>query len=68
VGGAIAADLCGTVPVARASWSGWRARRFGAAMTGLTAMKSAIAAAMPRETIVCRCEDVTRAEIGCSKR
>ena len=63
VGAAIAADLCGTVPAARASWSGWRARRFGAAMTGLTATKSAVAAAIPAETIVCRCEDVTRAEI-----
>ena len=63
VGAAIAADLSGTVPVARASWSGWRARRFGAAMTGLTATKSAVAAAIPAETIVCRCEDVTRAEI-----
>lgn len=62
-GAAIAADLGGTVPVARTPWSGWRARRFGAAMTGLTATNTAIAAAIPAETIVCRCEDVTRAEI-----
>ena len=62
-GAAIAADLRGTAPVARASLAGWRARRFGAAMTGLTATNSAVAAQMPAETIVCRCEDVTRAEI-----
>ena len=63
VGAAIAADLRGTVPVVRASWTGWRARRFGAAMTALTATRSDVAAAMPAETIVCRCEDVTRGEI-----
>ena len=63
VGAAIAADLRGTVPVVRASWTGWQARRFGAAMTALTATRSAVAAAMPAETIVCRCEDVTRGEI-----
>ena len=63
-GSAIAADLCGTtVPVTRASWTRWRARRFGAAMTRLTATTPAIVAGMPAETIVCRCEDVTRAEI-----
>lgn len=62
-GAAIAAELRGMVPVARASWTGWRARRFGAAMTGLTATNSAVAAGIPAETIVCRCEDVTRAEI-----
>ena len=67
VGAAMAADLCGSAPVARASWSAWRSRRFGAAMTGLTGTNSVIAAviaaAIPAETIVCRCEDVTRAEI-----
>ena len=63
VGAAIAADLRGMVPVVRASWTGWRARRFGAAMTALTATRSDVAAAMPAETIVCRCEDVTRGEI-----
>ena len=62
-GAAIAADLRGAAPIARASWAGWRARRFGAAMTGLTATNSAVAARIPAETIVCRCEDVTRAEI-----
>ena len=62
-GGAIAADLRESAPVARASWSGWRARRFGAAMTRLTTTKTAVAADIPAETIVCRCEDVTRAEI-----
>ena len=63
VGTAIAADLGGTAPVARASWTGWRARRFGAAMAALTATSSVVAAGVPAETIVCRCEDVTRAEI-----
>ncbi len=62
-GAAIAADLRGAAPAVRASWSGWRARRFGAAMTRLTATKTAVAAEVPAETIVCRCEDVTRAEI-----
>lgn len=62
-GEAIAADLRGTTPVVRASWTGWRARRFGAAMTRLTATKPTMAAEIPPETIVCRCEDVTRAEI-----
>ena len=62
-GEAIAADLRGSAPVGRASWAGWRARRFGAAMTRLTATKTAVAAAIPAQTIVCRCEDVTRAEI-----
>ena len=60
---AITADLSGAAPVARPSWTGWRARRFGAAMTRLTATKPAVAAQIPAETIVCRCEDVTRAEI-----
>ena len=32
-------------------------------MTGLAATNSAVAAQIPAETIVCRCEDVTRAEI-----
>lgn len=62
-GAAIVADLCGTAPVAQALWTGWRARRFGAAMAGLTATNSAVAGEIPAETIVCRCEDVTRAEI-----
>ena len=62
-GEAIAADLRSTAPAVRASWSAWRARRFGAAMTRLTATKSSMAAEIPPETIVCRCEDVTRAEI-----
>jgi len=62
-GEAIAADRHGSVPVARASWSGWRARRFGAAVSRLTMTNTAVAADIPAETIVCRCEDVTRAEI-----
>ena len=62
-GAAIATDLSGAAPAMRRSWTDWRARRFGAAMTRLTATKPAVAAAIPAETIVCRCEDVTRAEI-----
>ena len=62
-GAAIAADLRGPAPTARASWSARRVRRFGAAMTRLTATVPAVAAAIPAETIVCRCEDITRAEI-----
>ena len=62
-GAAVAADVRGAGRIARTAWSGWRARRFGAAMTRLTATNSAVAAEMPAETIVCRCEDVTRAEI-----
>ena len=62
-GAAIAADLRGIAPVPQAWWTGWRARRFGAAMTGLTATNTAVAREIPAETIVCRCEDVTRAEI-----
>ena len=62
-GEAIAADRHGSVPVARASWAGWRARQFGAAMTMLTTTNTAVAADTPAETIICRCEDVTRAEI-----
>jgi bacterioferritin-associated ferredoxin len=40
-----------------------RARRFGGAMAGLMALRPAQVAAIPDPTIVCRCEDVTRAEI-----
>ena len=62
-GEVIAADLSGAAPAMRRSWTGWRARRFGAAMTRLTATKPTLVAVIPAETIVCRCEDVTRAEI-----
>ena len=40
-----------------------RARRFGSVMAGLMALRPAQVAAIPAETIVCRCEDVTRGEI-----
>ena len=40
-----------------------RARRFGSAMAGLMALRPAQVAAIPADTIVCRCEDVTRGEI-----
>ena len=40
-----------------------RARRFGSTMAGLMALRPAQVAAIPAETIVCRCEDVTRGEI-----
>ncbi len=40
-----------------------KARRFGGAMAGLMAIRPAQVAAIPEDTIVCRCEDVTRAEI-----
>jgi hypothetical protein len=40
-----------------------RARRFGGAMAGMMAIRPAQVAAIPRDTLVCRCEDVTRAEI-----
>jgi thioredoxin reductase len=40
-----------------------RARRFGGAMARLMALKPGQVAAVPAGTILCRCEDVTRAEI-----
>ena len=40
-----------------------QAARFGAAMTRLTALRPAMVEAIPPDTIVCRCEDVTRREI-----
>ena len=40
-----------------------RARRFGRAMAGLMALRPGQVAAVAGETVVCRCEDVTRAEI-----
>ena len=40
-----------------------RAARFGAAMSALTALAPAHVDAMPADTIACRCEDVTKAEI-----
>ncbi|HKT79780.1 MAG TPA: FAD-dependent oxidoreductase [Vicinamibacterales bacterium] len=40
-----------------------RAGRFGRAMAGMMAIRPAQVAAITRDTLVCRCEDVTRAEI-----
>lgn len=40
-----------------------RARRFGTAMAKLMALRAGQVLAMPPETVLCRCEDVTRAEI-----
>jgi thioredoxin reductase len=45
-----------------------RARRFGTAMAKLMALRPAQVAAIADETIVCRCEDVTRGEIGAAVR
>lgn len=40
-----------------------RAERFGHAMSRIMALRPALASEIPQETVVCRCEDVTRAEI-----
>ena len=56
-----AATFAGESATARRHFD--KARRFGEAMAGLMALRPAQVAAIPRETIVCRCEDVTRAEI-----
>lgn len=52
---------------ARARWrpwaEHWRAARSGAAMARLMALRPDLVAAIPAETVVCRCEGVTRAEI-----
>ncbi len=40
-----------------------RARRFGTAMARLMALRPAQLDAIPPDTVLCRCEDVTRAEI-----
>lgn len=40
-----------------------RARKFAAAMAAMMAMRPALAALIPPDCLVCRCEDVTRAEI-----
>lgn len=52
---------------ARARWrpwaEQWRAGRTGAAMARMMALRPALVAAIPPETVVCRCEGVTRAAI-----
>jgi thioredoxin reductase len=45
-----------------------KARRFGAAMAKLMALRPAQVAAIAAETIVCRCEDVTRGELDAAVR
>ena len=40
-----------------------RAARFGSAMSRLTALRPAMVTSIPDDTVVCRCEDVTRREI-----
>lgn len=40
-----------------------KARVFSDAMADMMALRSALVSAIPLETVVCRCEDVTRAEI-----
>jgi NADPH-dependent 2,4-dienoyl-CoA reductase/sulfur reductase-like enzyme len=42
--------------------------RFGRAMAGLMALKEGAVAGIPAATVVCRCEDVTRAEIDAAAR
>lgn len=42
----------------------WRkSARFGRAMAGLMALREGVVASIAPDTVVCRCEDVTRAEI-----
>ncbi|WP_131113881.1 NAD(P)/FAD-dependent oxidoreductase [Lichenihabitans psoromatis] len=45
-----------------------RARRFGRAMASLMALRPGQIDAIPPDAIVCRCEDVTRAEIEAAMR
>jgi NADPH-dependent 2,4-dienoyl-CoA reductase/sulfur reductase-like enzyme len=45
-----------------------KSARFGKAMAGLMAMRSGAVAGIEPDTIVCRCEDVTRAEIDAAAR
>lgn len=40
-----------------------RAERFGQAISRLMSLRPGLVASIPRETVVCRCEDVTRATI-----
>jgi len=47
----------------------WRkSARFGRAMAGLMALRDGAVAGIAADTIVCRCEDVTRAEIDAAAR
>jgi NAD(P)H-nitrite reductase large subunit len=42
--------------------------RFGRAMAGLMALREGAVASIAPDTVVCRCEDVTRAEIDAAAR
>ncbi len=44
------------------------AAAFSSAMAGLMALRPAQVAAIPKDTVICRCEDVTRAEIEIAAR
>jgi NADPH-dependent 2,4-dienoyl-CoA reductase/sulfur reductase-like enzyme len=46
-----------------ASWRTTRAAKAGAAMARMMALRPGLVAAIPPETVVCRCEGVTRAEL-----
>ena len=49
--------------------SSWRkSARFGRAMAGLMALRDGAVANIAADTVVCRCEDVTRAEIDTAAR
>ena len=50
-------------PARRVRRAHTRAARFGAAMTRLATLRPALWETIPADTIVCRCEDVTRREI-----
>lgn len=66
---AIALDLGVMTPVENESarkplWTQWqKSARFGQAMAGLMALREGLVKSIPPDTIVCRCEDVTRGEI-----
>ena len=66
---AAARDLGALTPEAHAALAGplrrraGRARRFSSAVAGLMALRPGQVDAIPPDTVVCRCEDVTRAEI-----
>jgi len=59
---AIAADLRRGSPIVVPDGAS-RAARLGTAMSRLTRQRPGLTAAIPPGTVVCRCEDVTRAEI-----
>lgn len=50
----------------RSQWR--RCARFGRAMAGLMALRDGAVAGIAPDTVVCRCEDVTRAEIDAAAR